>query len=221
MPDGEVGAFLRFFTVLGREEIEALEAAQRAAPHERSAQRTLARHMTERLHGESERHRVEAAAEALFGRGDVRALDAATLAEVARRDSAYAARRRRARGCRGLAASTCCPRRRSPASRREAREFLGSGAVSVNGERAAADRRSTREDLLAGRLVLLATRQAPVARVAVDLGEERRPRRGLSMPPTRRLLTPRGLLRIVRLPLGTSGLERIQIRTVLELQLLA
>jgi len=37
--------------------------------------------MTERLHGESERRRVEAAADALFGRGDVRALDSATLAE--------------------------------------------------------------------------------------------------------------------------------------------
>jgi len=34
VPDVEVAAFLRLFSVLEREEIEAIEAAQRTAPHE-------------------------------------------------------------------------------------------------------------------------------------------------------------------------------------------
>ncbi|MGZ5374777.1 MAG: tyrosine--tRNA ligase, partial [Aeromicrobium sp.] len=154
VPDGEVGAFLRFFTVLEREEIEASEAAQLAAPHERSAQRLLARHMTERLHGESERDRVEAAADALFGRGDVRSLDAATLAEVAA-EIPHTRHDVDALADPGVFLVDLLPETSLAGSRREAREFLGSGAISVNGQRAPEDRRLTRDDLLPGALVLL------------------------------------------------------------------
>jgi tyrosyl-tRNA synthetase len=154
VPDGEVGAFLRFFTVLGREEIEASEAAQRAAPHERSSQRALARHMTERLHGESERHRVEAAVDALFGRGDIRSLDAATLAEVAA-EIPQTQHDLDALADPGVSLVDLLPETSLAGSRREAREFLGSGAISVNGQRAPADRRLTRDDLLPGALVLV------------------------------------------------------------------
>ncbi len=154
VPDGEIEAFLRFFSVLGRDELEAVADAQRAASHERSAQRCLARHMTDRLHGESERHRVEAAAEALFGRGDVRALDAATLAEVAaeiphtQHDFAELADP-------GISLVDLLPETTLAESRREAREFLAAGAVFVNGQRAGADCRLTHDDLLPGALVLL------------------------------------------------------------------
>ena len=154
VPDTEVGPFLRLFSVLGREELEAVEAAHHAAPHERSAQRCLARHMTERLHGESERHRVEAAAEALFGRGDVRALDAATLTEIAA-EVPHTDDDRGLLAAPGIALVDVLPRTTLAASRREAREFLGAGALFVNGQRAAADRRLTQEDLLPGGLILL------------------------------------------------------------------
>lgn len=40
-------------------------------------------------------------------------------------------------------------------SKSEARHFLGTGAVSVNGEKAAADRRLTLADLLHGRTILI------------------------------------------------------------------
>lgn len=152
--DGEVGAFLRFFSVLEREEIEASEAAQRAAPQERSAQRTLARHMTERVHGESERHRVEAAAEALFGRGDVRSLDAATLAEVAA-EIPHTQHDVDALADPGVSLVGLLPETSLAGSRREARELLRSGAISVNGQRAPEDRHLTRDDLLPGALALL------------------------------------------------------------------
>jgi tyrosyl-tRNA synthetase len=154
VPDAEVGAFLRFFSVLERDEIEAGEAAQRAAPHERSAQRTLARHMTERLHGESERHRVEAAVDALFGRGDVRSLDLATLEEVAA-EIPHTQHDVGSLSGPGVSLADLLPETSLAASRREAREFLASGAISVNGQRVSEDRRLTREDLLPGALVLL------------------------------------------------------------------
>jgi tyrosyl-tRNA synthetase len=154
VPDAEVGTFLRLFSVLGRKEIEALEAGQRESPQERAAQRALAAHMTDRLHGPSERHRVEAAADALFGRGDVRSLDASTLKEVAaeipnsRHDLAQLAGE-------GVSLLELLPATSLAASRREAREFLGAGAVSVNGERAPLDRRLTRDELLPGDFLFL------------------------------------------------------------------
>jgi len=44
--DRDVVKYLRFFTFLGREEIEALEAAVASAPERREAQRVLAREVT-------------------------------------------------------------------------------------------------------------------------------------------------------------------------------
>ncbi len=148
------GCVLALLRYVGREGIEGCEAAQRAAPHERSAQRTLARHMTDRLHGESERHRVETAAEALFGSGDVRSLDAATLAEVAA-EIPHTQHDVHALADPGVPLVELLPETSLAGSRREAREFLGSGAISVNGRRAPEDRRLTRDDLLPGALVLL------------------------------------------------------------------
>ncbi len=49
--DADVGRYLRMFTFLARAEVESLEAAHAAAPHERAAQRALAAAMTTLLHG--------------------------------------------------------------------------------------------------------------------------------------------------------------------------
>jgi tyrosyl-tRNA synthetase len=153
-PDAEVGLFLRLFSVLSRDEVESVEAAQVAAPHERAAQRTLARHMTDRLHGESERRRVEAASDALFGGGDVRALDAVTLGEVAAEIPSTEHDRAALAGD-GVALVEFLPATSLAASKREAREFLAAGAIAVNGERVAAGRHLTLADLLPGGFVLL------------------------------------------------------------------
>ena len=50
--DRDVGRYLRYFTLLGREEIESLDRATEARPERREAQQTLARDMTSRVHGE-------------------------------------------------------------------------------------------------------------------------------------------------------------------------
>lgn len=154
VPDADVGAFLRFFSALDAETIEAALDAQRTAPHERTAQRLLARHMTERLHGAGECRRVELAGDALFGRGDVRALDAVTLREVVAEIPSSLHSRASLAG-EGVALVELLPETSLAASRRESRELLGSGAISVNGERAAADRRVLRADLLEGSVTLL------------------------------------------------------------------
>jgi tyrosyl-tRNA synthetase len=49
--DADVGRYLRMFTFITKAEIEAIEAAHAAAPHERGAQKALAVAMTTLLHG--------------------------------------------------------------------------------------------------------------------------------------------------------------------------
>ncbi len=77
--DAIVIGLLKVFTFLTRAEIEELEVAVRDEPFKRAAQRTLATEVTSLVHGEAATAAVIAASEALFGQGDLAALDAATL----------------------------------------------------------------------------------------------------------------------------------------------
>jgi tyrosyl-tRNA synthetase len=77
--DADVISRLRVFTFLSRAEIDALEAQVAAEPFRREAQRVLARDVSVLVHGEEATDAVIAASEALFGQGDLEALDADTL----------------------------------------------------------------------------------------------------------------------------------------------
>ncbi len=78
--DEEVPGLLRVFTFRSREEIEDLERQTRESPAARTGQRVLAEDVTTLVHGADECAKAIAASEALFGRGDLRGLDEATLA---------------------------------------------------------------------------------------------------------------------------------------------
>ncbi len=78
--DAEVPGLLRVFTFRSREEIEELERETAERPAARTAQRVLADDVTTLVHGPEEHARVVAASRALFGQGDLRALDEKTLA---------------------------------------------------------------------------------------------------------------------------------------------
>jgi len=77
--DADVIRYLRMFTFLTREEIDALEEDTRERPHLRAAQRRLAAEFTTLVHGSHATDQVIAASGALFGRGDLRDLDESTL----------------------------------------------------------------------------------------------------------------------------------------------
>jgi tyrosyl-tRNA synthetase len=64
--DRDIGTYLRWFTELSREEIEALEAEAARAPEARTAQRALARDITARTHGEAVAVQAIADSEARF-----------------------------------------------------------------------------------------------------------------------------------------------------------
>jgi tyrosyl-tRNA synthetase len=86
--DALVTTLLRAMSFRPREEIEALEKVTAERPAARAAQRTLARELTTAVHGADETARVEAASEALFGRGSLADLDEPTLAAALREASA-------------------------------------------------------------------------------------------------------------------------------------
>lgn len=151
--DADVIRFLKWFTFLERERIEELAAQHAAAPQERAAHRALADHMTELMHGPTELARTRAAAEALFG-GDVRALDEKLLREVFA-EAPHSRGDRTSLEGEGLDLVELLPTTTLCASKREAREFLNTGSIAINGERVALGRRLTTADLLHGRLVLL------------------------------------------------------------------
>ncbi|MEV8214612.1 tyrosine--tRNA ligase [Leifsonia sp. NPDC077715] len=82
--DADVIARLKVFTFLSRAEIEELERKVAEEPFRREAQRRLAFEVTALVHGVEATEAVIAASEALFGQGDLAALDAATLESALR-----------------------------------------------------------------------------------------------------------------------------------------
>ena len=78
--DADVVDRLKVFTFLSRAEIEALAAQVEAEPAKREAQRTLAWEVTALVHGDVAADAVVAASAALFGNGDLFALEADTVA---------------------------------------------------------------------------------------------------------------------------------------------
>ena len=78
--DAEMPGLLRVFSFRSRAEIEDLEKEVADRPQGRLAQRLLAEELTTLVHGAAELGRVQAASQALFGRGDLRVQDVTTLA---------------------------------------------------------------------------------------------------------------------------------------------
>jgi tyrosyl-tRNA synthetase len=81
VPDDDVGRYLRFFTLLDRDEIEELDAATAAEPHRRAAQKALAEDVTRRVHGAEGLERAVQATRALFG-GDLHGLRADEIGDI-------------------------------------------------------------------------------------------------------------------------------------------
>ena len=78
--DKDVINFLKVYSFKSHEEITALEIAHKENPGLREAHRALARELTALVHSQATTDRVEAAAKALFGQGDLTELDEETLA---------------------------------------------------------------------------------------------------------------------------------------------
>lgn len=150
--DRDVINYLRYFTFLSREDIDDLARQAAAEPHLRAAQKRLARETTAMIHGEAELAKVEAVTQALFGGGDLRAVDPATLKAALQ---AAPGRKYPSLGDvpplpRLLADLGLCP------SNSQARKDIKAGAISLNNERVTAeDRPLAAEDFLGGDVLVL------------------------------------------------------------------
>jgi tyrosyl-tRNA synthetase len=132
--DRDVGTYLRWFTLLTRPEIEALEAAGASRPEARIPQRALARDITARIHGAAAADHAIAVSEAAFAREPIR--DPAILATLHADVGGFAFDAADAAG--DVLALTV--RRGIFASNGEARRTISQGGLSIN------DRRVERPD---------------------------------------------------------------------------
>ncbi|MEJ7809870.1 MAG: tyrosine--tRNA ligase [Gemmatimonadaceae bacterium] len=81
--DRDAGRYLRYFTLLAREEIEALDAEAAAHPERRAAQRALARDVTTRVHGAGTARAADEVSALLFGGADAGSLSEAAFIALA------------------------------------------------------------------------------------------------------------------------------------------
>lgn len=127
--DADVVKYLKFFTFLSHEVIEQLEKAVQEEPHLRKAQKALAEEMTRLIHGEQSLQQAIKISEALFS-GDVKKLSAAEIKQGFKDVPSYEAEG----GMEINLVDLLIAAKISP-SKRQAREDIANGAVSVNGER--------------------------------------------------------------------------------------
>lgn len=156
--DADVRRYLLIFTDLEVGQIDELCARHAAVPHERAAQLTLAREATALLHGSAAMRAAEAAGAALFS-GEVASLDLATLEEVFAAVPSTEHRRddltRAGAAGDGIALVDLLPLTSLCKSKREAREHLAAGAVTLNGRPVGPEDRLQEGRLLHGSLALL------------------------------------------------------------------
>ncbi len=131
--------YMKIFTMLDRDTIEAIAENHAVNPGARSAQKVLAREVTDIVHGVNRRESVERVTEVLFGGGDFRQLsddDLDALAkEIPRVDV-------------GVGVIEALVISGAVSSNGEARRLLKSGAISLNGERLAEDQAINATSLL-------------------------------------------------------------------------
>ncbi|MXQ54472.1 tyrosine--tRNA ligase [Shimazuella alba] len=126
--DADVIKYLKYFTFLTKDQIEILVEAVETAPEKRDAQRTLAEEMTRLVHGEEALQSAQNITAALF-QGKVSSLTASEIAEGFQDVPSAAIEGNE------LPLIDVLIQVGAAKSKREAREFVQNGAVSVNDER--------------------------------------------------------------------------------------
>ena len=125
--DADVMKFIKYFTFLTRLEIEQIEQEFQKAPHERLAQKTLAKELVSLVHGEGAFHQALKITQALFS-GDIAALTSDEIA-VGFKDVPSVTVSEDV-GLIDLLVTTG-----AATSKREAREFITNSSVMINGEK--------------------------------------------------------------------------------------
>lgn len=127
--DADVVKYLKFFTFLSHEVIEELAQAVEAEPHLRKAQKALAEEMTRLIHGQEALDQAIKISAALFS-GDVKNLSAAEI-KVGFKDVPSYERESKE----DISLVDLIVEAKISPSKRQAREDIQNGAISINGEK--------------------------------------------------------------------------------------
>ena len=122
--------YLKLFTLLGKEDIEAIAAEHGEDPSARIAQKKLAQELTDLVHGVERRESVERVTNVLFGGGDFGMLLADDVNALAAEIPTLAV---------GKTVIETLVESGVASSNGEARRLLAGGAISVNGQKTAED----------------------------------------------------------------------------------
>lgn len=126
--DRDVIKYIKYFTFLEREEIEALEEKVATEPHKREAQKRLAEEVTRFVHGEAALQDALKITNALFT-GDVQQLSADEIEQGFKNMPTFEAEKLEQNLATWLVDLGIEP------SRRQSREDIQNGAISINGEK--------------------------------------------------------------------------------------
>lgn len=150
--DRDVEKLLNTFTYRSQEDIAALMAATAERPQAREAQRALAVDVTTLVHSAGATAQAEAAAAALFGRGELHELDAATLSAAMKE----APNAEVSLASEAVTVSELLVKCELVASNGAGRRAIAEGGVSVNNVKVTSeDATVTREDFLHGEWLVL------------------------------------------------------------------
>src|ERR1700675_5016849 len=142
--DRDAGKYLRLFTLMPRQEIEALDKLIASAPEKREAQQALARDMTSRVHGEDAARVAEEVSRVLFGKADPTTLSEPVLRALS--EEVPFAESREAPGLLDALVTL-----KLAGSKSAARRLVEQGGVYVNGQRASAETDLASMKALAGK----------------------------------------------------------------------
>jgi tyrosyl-tRNA synthetase len=139
--DADAGNYVRIFTLLSKEQIEALEEVHNEAPHLRQLQKAIAEDITRRVHGEEALQTAIAASNILFGKST--ADDLKTLSEkdfFSIFDGVPQATLSREEFGQGISiVDALCGKTGFLSSNSEAKRELKSNAIAVNKEKVGED----------------------------------------------------------------------------------
>lgn len=126
--DEDVIKFLKYFTFLGKEDINRLEQSRDEAPHLREAQKALAENVTEFIHGKEALDDAIRISEALF-KGDLKSLSSKDIKVGFKEVPQVEVSKATTNLIDVLIESGIA------SSKRQAREDVNNGAIYINGER--------------------------------------------------------------------------------------
>jgi tyrosyl-tRNA synthetase len=152
--DSKVSGYLKFLTLLPREEIEVLEQKHQANPGAREAHKALAKAVTDMVHGEGTTQEAIRASEILFG-GELKGIAESTFNEIVGEVTTKEIEKAKLDGA-GIPLVELLVHAGLSPSKGQARKDIEGGGVNINNVReTGAARVVTANDLLFGKHVLL------------------------------------------------------------------